>query len=168
MKSRSNLLVVEENLYLTSVLEQTLKTDFNITVATSGDEAVRLLIGGNKFDLVITELELTHFSGFKLVKLIRTSMLLRHIPILVLSGSSDSETRITCLEEGADECITKPFNPLEVKAKLHAMLRRTKAQIFQAEAPTVPHYFKKEFGRINVFRSRLSSILRSYSTTLEA
>ncbi|GAA4449303.1 hypothetical protein GCM10023189_08580 [Nibrella saemangeumensis] len=168
MKSKFNLLLVEENLHLASVLEQTLKTDFNITVAATGNEAVRLLVGGNQFDFIISELELTHFSGLKLVKLIRTSMLLRHIPILILSGSTESDTRITCLEEGADGCITKPFNPLEVKAKLHAMLRRTKTQVFQAETPTVPEHFDKEFGKLNVLRSRLSSILRGYSTTVGA
>lgn len=119
-----HVLLVEENPYIAGVLAQTLEGDFRTTVAASGLDAVRLLTQGERFDAVITELKLAHFGGLELIKLIRTSNLLRNLPLLVLSGAEDSETRIQCLEEGADAYMTKPFNPLEVKAKLRVLLRR--------------------------------------------
>lgn len=125
MNTKHHLLIVDGNPYVAGILVQTLKADFNITVAGTGQDAVRSLIQGNRFDCVLTELNLPILSGLELTKFIRTNRLLSHTPIVVLSNASDSDTRIKCLEQGVDSYIAKPFNPLEVKAKLLALLRRT-------------------------------------------
>lgn len=125
MNSKYHLLIVDENPYVADILIQTLKADFRITVANTGHDAARLLIQGNRFDCVLTELNLSVFSGLELTKLIRMSKLIFQTPIIVLSNAPDSNTRIECLEQGVDSYISKPFNPLEVKAKIHAILRRT-------------------------------------------
>lgn len=132
------LLIVEENPHIVSVLGQTLRADFDITVATTGKEAVRLLIQGAHFDFVITELNLSFFDGLELIKLIRMSKAISQIPIVVLSEAVDSETRIACLEAGADSYMPKPFNPLEVKAKLNSVARRTTVQPEAYEATVLP------------------------------
>lgn len=121
---KRHVLIVDENPYVVDILVQTLCKDFKITIASTGQEAARLLIQGYRFDSVLTEIELTSFSGLELTKLIRMSRLTAQIPVVILSNVSDSNTRITCLEQGADAFLSKPFNPLEVKAKLHALLRR--------------------------------------------
>ena len=125
MKSKFHLLIVDENPYVAGILMQTLKEDFDVTVANNGQDAARMLIQGHRFDCVLTELNLPFFSGLDLTKLIRMSKLLAKTPVVVLSSATDSDTRIECLEQGVDGYIAKPFNPLEVKAKLHALLRRT-------------------------------------------
>ena len=125
MNTKHNLLIVDENPYVVDILAQNLRKDFSITVATTGQEAARLLIQGNRFDCVLTELNLPFFTGIELTKLIRTSRLLNHLPVVILSNAPDSNTRIECLEQGVDDFISKPFNPLEVKAKLNALLRRS-------------------------------------------
>lgn len=124
MKSKFHLLIVDENPYVAGILVQTLRTDFDITVANSGQDAARMLIQGQRFDCVLTELNLPFFSGLDLTRFIRMSKLLANTPVIVLSNATDSDTRIECLEQGVDGYIAKPFNPLEVKAKLHALLRR--------------------------------------------
>lgn len=135
MNPKHHLLVVDDNPYVAGILVQTLRANFNVTVASTGQDAVRLLVQGNRFDCVLTELSLPLFSGLELTKFIRTNRLLRHTPVVVLSNASDSHTRIECLEQGVDSYIAKPFNPLEVKAKLLALLRR-------ATSPTeeIPYY----------------------------
>jgi DNA-binding response OmpR family regulator len=125
MNPKYHLLIVDENPYVADILIQTLKADFTVTVAHTGHEAARLLIQGHRFDCVVTELDLPVFSGLELTKLIRMSKLIFQTPIIILSNVPDSNTRIECLEQGVDSYITKPFNPLEVKAKIHAILRRT-------------------------------------------
>jgi DNA-binding response OmpR family regulator len=127
MYIKRQILIVDENPYVVDILVQTLSQDFDITVANTGQEAARLLIQGYRFDSVLTELDLPVFSGLELIKLIRMSKLSVTTPIIVLSHVSDSLTRINCLEQGADSFLSKPFNPLEVKAILFAHIRRADA-----------------------------------------
>ncbi len=169
MNSKRQLLIVDENPYVAGVLVQTLKADFDITVANTGEEAARLLIEGGRFDCVLTELNLPFFSGLELTRLIRSNRLLRHTPIVVLSNASDSNTRIECLEQGVDTYISKPFNPIEVKARLNALLRRSSTAFEETQERTLPINIKPETKANGHFRSRiLSMILGDYSVSQSA
>ncbi len=137
MNNKHRLLVVDGNPYVAAILVQTLKTSFNVTVANTGQDAIRLLIQGNRFDCVLTELNIPHLSGIELTKFIRTNRLLRHTPVVVLSNASNSDTRIECLEQGVDAYMAKPFNPFEVKAKLLALLRRTTPTVEETQYSSV-------------------------------
>lgn len=123
-----NLLVVDEDHFVANILRQTLKTDFTLTSVSNGIEALNWLEKGNKTDFIITELSMAYLDGRELIRIVRGSNLFNHIPIMVLSESEDSSTRIECLEYGADGYLAKPFNPIEVKAKAMSILRRIKPQ----------------------------------------
>ncbi|GAB3718485.1 hypothetical protein GCM10028816_02690 [Spirosoma lituiforme] len=158
MKMKRHILIVDENQYVVDILVQTLSKDFRITVANTGQEAARLLIQGNRFDTVLTELDLPVFNGLELTKLIRMSHLTAQTPVVILSNVSDSTTRIDCLEQGVDAFLSKPFNPLEVKAKLHSLLRR--ADLTGQQAPdSQPLQIKSEAKTSWPQRSRILSML---------
>lgn len=137
MNNKHRLLVVDSNPYVAGILVQTLKTSFNVTVANTGQDAIRLLIQGNRFDCVLTELNIPHLSGLELTKFIRTNRLLRHTPVVMLSNALNSGTRIECLEQGVDAYMAKPFNPLEVRAKLLALLRRTMSTVEETQYSSI-------------------------------
>lgn len=132
---KMNILIVENNRFLVNVLSQTLSAEFNVTVAANGFEAMALLERGLGVDFVLTDLNLPKFDGLELTQLIRKSTRYQRLPILMLSDAEDSNTRIACLENGADDCMVKPFNPFEVQAKIRAMLRRaaTRSNRFASE-----------------------------------
>ncbi|MCX6217306.1 response regulator transcription factor [Spirosoma sp.] len=121
----STILLVDEDRFIAGILRQTLQAEFTIKYVSNGMEAMHWLEQGNSPALIITELKMAQLDGRKLIRLIRDSTLLSHLPIIVLSDSDDSNTRIECLESGADGYLVKPFNPLEVKAKVRAILRRS-------------------------------------------
>ena len=131
MNSKPRLLIVDGNPFIAGILVENLKNDFSISVANTGPEAVRLLTQENRYDCVLTELNLPFVNGLELTKLIRNNRFLRNIPVLVLSSATDSETRIRCLNSGVDDFVSKPFNPLEIRAKLHALLRRAVAPVYE-------------------------------------
>lgn len=158
MNIKHHLLVVDENPYVVEILVQTLSKDFKITVASTGQEAARLLIQGNRFDCVLTELELPFFNGLELTKLIRMSRLAANVPVVILSNIPDSTTRIQCLEQGVDDFLAKPFNPLEVKAKLQALLRRADAPEV-SQSRLIPLAVKPETRSIWQQRSRILNML---------
>lgn len=159
MNRKYKLLIVDENRYVADILVQTLRNDFITTVASDGQEAARLLIQGSRFDCVLTELNLPIFSGLELTKLIRTNRLTSHIPVLVLSSAPDSDTRIKCLEEGVDSFVLKPFNPLEVKAKLHALLRRTALPVEDVVRRSASVRMRSQTNLLRQLRSRVMSLI---------
>ncbi len=156
---RYNLLVVDNNPYVAGILAKTLESDFDITVVDNGQDAARLLVRGNRFDCILTELELPHFSGLDITKLVRTNRLLRHTPIVVLSNAADSNTRIDCLEQGVDHFISKPFNPLEVKARLRAVLRRAALPVHDDRERFVVSKQRSSLHPLRQLKSRILSIL---------
>ena len=137
-KANRQLLIVEENPHIVTVLTQTLRADYSITVATNSRDAVRLLVQGRQFDCIITELNLPFFDGLELVKLVRMNKLSQKTFVLVLSDAADSDTRIACLEAGADAHVAKPFNPVEVKVTLRALASRYALSEEQDETPVIP------------------------------
>ena len=137
-KAVHQLLIVEENPHITTVLTQTLRAEYAITVATNSRDAVRLLVQGRQFDCVITELNMPFFDGLELTKLVRMNKLSERTSVLILSDASDSDTRIACLEAGADMHIAKPFNPVEVSVSLRALMNRYAAVTERQETPVIP------------------------------
>lgn len=78
-------------------------------------------------DLLVLDLGLPDQDGWDLTRLIRSDRQLEHIPIIMLTARVDDSDRILGLELGADDYITKPFNPREVVARVRAVLRRANA-----------------------------------------
>lgn len=124
MEKISHVLIVEDDPFIREVLTFTLKKDFKVVTRTNGMEAMEWLEQGNPVDLVIADLQMPLLNGLELIRIVRASSQLSHLPILIISASDDSNVRINCLQAGADAYMTKPFNPLEAKAQVEALLRR--------------------------------------------
>lgn len=133
MKHPYNLLIVDDDPFIQKVLHYALRNHYEVTTRVNGLEAMKWLEEGNEPHMVITDLKMPVFSGFDLIQQIRASTFFGHIPILVLSSLEESQTRINCLEIGADDYVVKPFNPMEIKAKVDAMMRRTHGKAYQSD-----------------------------------
>jgi DNA-binding response OmpR family regulator len=127
MKPLYNVLIAEDDPFIRKVLRQTLKDDFSVITKENGIEAVSWLEEGNPVDIVLSDIQMPHMDGKDLLRTLRASPSFQRLPIIILSTFSDSATRISCLNMGADDYIVKPFNPLEVKTKINTVLRRIEA-----------------------------------------
>ncbi|WP_345268992.1 response regulator [Nibrella viscosa] len=125
MKNRFHVLIAEDDPFIRKVLRHALEDEFEVSTQVNGIEAMSWLEKGNPVDILVTDLQMPHMDGRELIRTVRSSPLFAKLPIIILSTFEDSNTRITCLELGADDYMTKPFNPLEVKAKITAVLRRS-------------------------------------------
>lgn len=125
MKSLNRILIAEDDPFIRKVLRHVLEDEFEVSTQINGIEAMTWLEKGNPVDILITDIQMPHMDGRELIRTVRASPLFQKLPIIILSTFEDSNTRITCLELGADDYMTKPFNPLEVKAKVNALLRRS-------------------------------------------
>jgi two-component system response regulator PhoP len=117
------LLLVEDDLRLQDSLADTLR-EAGFAVDVSGD-GVEGLYYGEEFpiDLAIIDLGLPGMSGLDLIRRLRQSD--RTFPILILTARSEWQDKVTGLEAGADDYLTKPFHPEELKARVAALLRRS-------------------------------------------
>ena len=119
------VIVVEDDLTIQLIISRSLEEQFNVMSFANGMDALSFLQEGNMPDLIISDLNTPEMGGLELISQLKTSGFFSSIPVLVLSGDESTETRIKCLDAGADDYVVKPFNPSELEARLKAILRRT-------------------------------------------
>ncbi len=159
MKNNSHLLIVDSNPHVGTILRQTLCNDFIVTVATSRQDILNILSRETRFECVITELGIPQFADFELLKIFQNHRLTKNTPVLVLTTNPNSSTRIKCLEEGADSVLAKPFNPMEVKAKLTAIMRRVNFTSSQELQRSIPLRAMKTQTSFRQLTSRILSFI---------
>jgi DNA-binding response OmpR family regulator len=121
LRSEKILLVDDEQGILDILMLLLHKEGFQeIRTATTGEQALSI-IKNSKLDLILLDVALPDIDGFQLCSQIR---LYTQIPILFVSARSSDLDKLTGLGIGGDDYITKPFNPLEVMARINAQLRR--------------------------------------------
>lgn len=96
---------------------------YNIDVAYDGEEAMEMFDPG-KHDLVLLDLMLPKLDGMEVCQRLRARS---DVPIIMLTAKGEDMDKIMGLETGADDYMTKPFNMLELKARIKSLLRRTAA-----------------------------------------
>jgi two-component system alkaline phosphatase synthesis response regulator PhoP len=143
----SRLLVVEDEPGIAFALETDLRSEgYDVDVVTTGDEALKRA-RSEPFDLVLLDVMLPGKDGFEVCREIRRAGV--RTPIILLTAKSQEAEKVMGLELGADDYVTKPFSPRELRARIKAALRRA--------APESPDVFRfgdseVDFARCEVRR----------------
>ncbi len=117
----AHILVVDDEPEIADLVEVYLQSEgFTVHTCGSGTEALEL-VKRQPLDLAILDVMLPDISGFTLCGEIRKE---HHFPVLMLTAKAEDTDKITGLTIGADDYMTKPFNPLELVARVKAQLRR--------------------------------------------
>jgi two-component system OmpR family response regulator len=118
------ILVVDDDTELRNLLGDYLrKNGYQVTLAADGKDMRKSLEGG-KIDLIVLDLMLPGEDGLVLCRNLRVNS---NIPVIILTARGDETDRIIGLEMGADDYLSKPFNPRELLARIKSVLRRTQA-----------------------------------------
>ena len=127
------VLVVEDENDIAGLIKHTLERsgDASVEVVGRGDEALRS-ITGRPPDLVILDLNLPVLSGDEVCRILRQRQETRQIPIIMLTARTSESDRVTGLDLGADDYVTKPFSLRELAARVRAVLRRRRAAADEA------------------------------------
>ncbi|MDY7022072.1 MAG: response regulator transcription factor [Cyanobacteriota bacterium] len=117
----SRILIAEDETRIAAFLEKGLKANgFTVTVANDGSDALQKALE-SQFDLLILDLNLPHQDGLQILKQLRGQG--EQVPIIILTARDDLQDKVTGLEEGADDYVTKPFRFAELLARVRARLR---------------------------------------------
>jgi two-component system, OmpR family, alkaline phosphatase synthesis response regulator PhoP len=123
----NRILVVDDDKQIVRLVQSYLeKSGFTILTAYDGENALRI-IRHERPDLIVLDLMLPGKDGWEITKAIRADANLAATPILMLTARIEDTDKILGLELGADDYLTKPFNPREVVARVRAILRRSGA-----------------------------------------
>ena len=118
-----SIIIIEDNVEINNLIKETLeKQGYVCTQAFSGTEGI-LHMKISQFDLIILDLMLPGLTGEKFIEKIRE---INDIPILVASAKESINSKIDCLDLGADDYLVKPFDINELKARVDALIRRSK------------------------------------------
>lgn len=115
------LVVDDEKLIVKGIRFSLLQDGMEVDCAYDGEEAFNMA-KANSYDMILLDVMLPKMDGFEVCQAIRE---FSDVPIVMLTAKGDDMDKILGLECGADDYITKPFNILEVKARIKAIMRRT-------------------------------------------
>ncbi|MCU9815750.1 response regulator transcription factor [Paraclostridium sp. AKS73] len=116
-----NILVVDDEKEIVELIELYFRNnDYKIFKAYDGIEAINF-IDKNDVNLAIVDIMMPNLNGYSLIQNIRTKL---NIPIIVISAKVEGYDKILALDMGADDYVTKPFDPLELLARVNAQIRR--------------------------------------------
>ena len=128
------VLVVDDEKLIVKGIRFSLEQDgMEVDCAYDGEEALNKA-KSNSYDMILLDIMLPKMDGFEVCQAIRE---FSDMPIVMLTAKGDDMDKILGLEYGADDYITKPFNILEVKARIKAIMRRTSPARQQAAQASV-------------------------------
>ncbi len=122
---KETLLVVDDNEDIRAYLHSLLKDDFNILEAENGLAALTLA-NRELPDLIISDVMMPEMDGISFCQEIKQQIATSHIPVILLTARSSVVYEVSGLQTGADDYITKPFNPVIVKTRIHNILENRK------------------------------------------
>ena len=139
------ILIVDDEKEIRDLVEIYLKSEgYNTIKASDGEEALEIIERDRDIDLIVLDIMMPNISGIEVCLKIREE---RELPIIMLSAKSEDMDKILGLNMGADDYLTKPFNPLELVARVKSQLRR-----FYKLNPRAKTKAEEETGKYNNHR----------------
>lgn len=152
-------LVVDDEKSIVKGLKFSLEQDgMEVDCAYDGAEALEYA-KANKYDIILLDVMLPELSGFDVCQAIRE---FSSVPVIMLTAKGDDMDKILGLEYGADDYITKPFNILEVKARIKAIIRRSSSAESLSEMVFGDLKINKEYRRVFVRDKEISLTSREF------
>ena len=119
-----NIAIIEDDQDIIEIVRTTLETEgFRVTSSSDGPNGLAQ-VRKSPPDLLLLDLTLPQQSGLEICKQVRRDRNLNRLPVIMLTARAEVSDRILGLEVGADDYITKPFDPMELLARVKALLRR--------------------------------------------
>jgi adenylate cyclase len=120
----SRILVVDDNAANRDVLARRLTREGHQVVTAANGAFALELVAGQEFDLVLLDLIMPEMSGFELLRRLKATQHTSDVPVIVISALDELDSVVRCIEADAEDYLTKPFNPVLLRARIGASLEK--------------------------------------------
>ncbi|MBI3507628.1 MAG: response regulator [Proteobacteria bacterium] len=125
----TRVLVTDDDPHIRSLLQELLEVaGYLVDTATNGKEGLEKVVRDPP-DLLLLDVEMPIMTGWEVLQRIKSDVLLRHLPVLMLTSLSQIQDKVHGLDLGADDYLTKPFNVPELLARVRGALKRTRTEL---------------------------------------
>lgn len=121
---KQRILTIDDDPDILDVLELTLGEHYEVVQAPNGKEGLKLVQNKNP-DLIICDYMMPTMNGLEFCRTLKKDILLRHIPVIMLTGKGEVKDMVGGIEAGSDDYLVKPFEPDALLARIRMILRRT-------------------------------------------
>ncbi|MTI61392.1 MAG: response regulator transcription factor [Firmicutes bacterium] len=151
---KNKVLIIDDDQHICQILKDYFEFEnFQVVLAYDGNEGLQKIKSKDP-DIIILDLMLPELSGLEICKKLRPH---NHVPIIILSAKNKDIDRITGLELGADDYVTKPFSPKEIVVRTKTVLRRIGNKEKQANVLTFTDlYINKNYRLVEVAGKEIS------------
>jgi len=124
MTPNHKILIVDDDVNICQLMNLYLaKESFQVSICHNGKEALKLLTDKKNFDIVLLDIMMPEMDGFETLAEIRK---FSSVPVIMVSAKDESMDKISSLDIGADDYVTKPFEPQELISRIKALIRRSR------------------------------------------
>ncbi|MEG1621920.1 MAG: response regulator transcription factor [Alistipes sp.] len=120
---KKRIFIVDDKISIGKIIAHYLDLDYECMYFTTPLEALRVMQEGTLPHLIISDIRMPDMPGDAFLQYLKHNELYKSIPVVMLSSEDSTSERIRLLENGADDYIVKPFNPLELKIRIKRILR---------------------------------------------
>lgn len=120
----ARILIVDDQEENCAVLQRRLEREGHVCAAVYDGEAALERLAAAEFDLVLLDIMMPGIDGREVLRRIKTDAALRHLPVIMISALDQIESVVACIEQGAEDYLPKPFNPVLLRARIGSSLDR--------------------------------------------
>lgn len=145
------VLIVDDDPMVANTLRKVVQSNgIDSETAFSGDEAIKLL-ETDSYDLILLDINMNGLDGFEVIQILRGKGI--KTPIIIVSARNDDFDTLYGLDIGADDYITKPFNPITLGAKIKALLRRSRNSLPGSDSWIIAGPFKYNTTTLRFYKN---------------
>lgn len=122
--SNFTLLVVDDNEMNRDMLSRRLiRQEYQVDMAVDGEDALRK-IASKPYDLILLDINMPKLDGYQVLEKLKADETLQFIPVIMLSAITEIDSIVKCIKMGAEDYLSKPFNPVLLKSRIHNVLEK--------------------------------------------